>query len=312
LLSEVQGQAEGVRFLRRVIEGHLTSPLLLVGPEGVGRRFSILEAAKEEFSASGYAEHHCLQIDKGVHPDILVLQPPEDAKEIGVQEIRDMIEVTSSFPSSAPTRYVIIDGADALTPSAANAFLKTLEEPPAGTRFFLLAENGKKVIPTIRSRCGELRYKPLPEQFIADYLLQHTNDPSKALVYARISDGSVGRAIQYLGSGRLTLRDEMLSLIKLGLGGDLSSLFSSVGKIGSLRLGLRFLEHILHDLIMISCAPATITNVDIAAELAQVRAQLGDRRVWNLFDGLRAVQRLQGPINLNYHVKSYLASAFSE
>lgn len=311
MLSEVQGQAEGVLFLRRIIEGRFSSPLLLIGQEGVGRRFSILEAAKEEFSASGYAETHCLQISKGVHPDVLILRPPDDSKEIGVSEIREMIEVTQSFPSIAPMRYVIIDGADALTPSAANAFLKTLEEPPATTRFFLLAEKGQGVLPTIRSRCGEIRYRPLPEQFVVQYLLQHTNDPAKALVYARISEGSVGRAIQYLGSGRLTLRNEMLALLKTGLMGDLSSLFSSVGKIGSLRLGLRFLEHLLHDLIMLPYS-VPLTNVDLKEELARVREQMGEARLWRLFDGLRAIQRTRGPINLSYHVKAYLAFAFSE
>lgn len=310
MLIDVQGQAEGVRYLRRVVDGTLTSPLLLVGPEGVGKRFSVNEAAKERFSAAGGAEYHLAQIARGIHPDLCVVTQT-DGKDIGIAEIRETIDLTSSYPCSAPVRYVVIDGADHLTDAAANALLKTLEEPPSTTRFFLLAQNARAVLPTIRSRCGELRFRPLPEKFVTEFLGQHTDDPSKALVYARISEGSVGRALQYLGSGRLTLRDEMLGLIKVGLTGDLSSLFSAVGKVGSLSLGLKFLDHVLRDLAMLPYDSTTLTNVDIARELELLRPRLGEEKLWGLIEGVRNVQRLPSSMNLAYHVKSIFASVFT-
>lgn len=312
MLSEVKGQSEGVRYLRRVVEGRVSSPLLLVGPEGVGRRFAVLAAAKEEFSASGGSAYHVAQIVRGIHPDVITIQSEDGVKDIGIGEIRDLLETVESYPSSAPKRYVILDGADKLTDAAANALLKTLEEPPATTRFFLLAQNARSVIPTIRSRCGEIRFAPLPERFLVDFLCEHTEDAGKALVYARISNGSVGRALQYLGSGRLTLRDEMLSLLKLGLGGDLSSLFSAVGKATNLRLGLHFLEHILHDLVMLPYNANALTNQDIAQELAVLRPRLGEKRLWALVDAVHGVGHLSPSMNLAFHVKSAFATIFAE
>lgn len=310
MLSDVQGQTEGVRFLRRIVDGSFRSPLMLVGPEGVGKRFAVLEAAKERFSLAGGEEYHVTQIMRGIHPDVHLVTSV-DGKDIGISDIREVIALTASFPCSAPVRFVVIDGAERLTDAAANALLKTLEEPHPTTQFFLLTENAQRVLPTIRSRCGELRFRTLPEKFVVEFLREHTDDPSKALVYARISEGSVGRALQYLGSGRLTLRDEMLGLIKVGLTGDLSSLFSAVGKISSLKLGLRFLEHILYDLTMLPFDSTALTNVDIVRELDLLRPRLGETRLWQLVDGVRAAHRLPASINLSYHIKSHFASVFS-
>lgn len=311
MLSDVQGQSEGVRFLRRVVEGHLTSPLLLVGTGGVGRRFSVVEAAKEAFSGNEPDSLHCLQIAEGVHPDLVVVEPL-DGKDIGVDTIREIVKQTNLFPSQVPVRYVVIDGADTMTTPAANALLKTLEEPPPTSRFFLLAESPAAVLPTIRSRCGLVHYQPLSETFIVNFLASQTDDATKALVCARLSGGSVGRALQYLASGRLALRNKMLSLLRAGLAGDLSSLFSIVDSAEEdLQHGLRFFEHLLHDLIMIPHDPARLSNLDIAEDLGGLREQMTEGQLDGLLSGLRELQgRVGRPINLAFHVKAYLATAF--
>lgn len=320
MLTEVREQDEGVRFLRKVVEGQLTSPLLLVGPEGVGRRYSILEAAREAFSKGALDSIHSVQLDRGAHPDFTIVQAP-DQKDIGIDQIRGVIEQASFIPMMADRRYVVIEGADAMTPAASNAFLKTLEEPHESTQFFLLAESLGEVLPTIRSRCGVVRYRPLSEGFIVNRLMEHTDDGTKALVYARLSEGSAGRAIQYLGSGRLALRDSMVSLLQKALTRDFASLFAGVNSIGGaavkgvsgLKLGLRFLEHVLHDLAMMPFDPSRLTNLDIAEDLGRLRVQIGDQRLEKLLTGIKLVRRRQNaPINLGFHIKTYLASAFSE
>lgn len=313
MLDTVQEQPEASRFLERIVRGELTSPLLLVGQEGVGRRFSVLAAAKQAFSKGDANSQHCLQIDQGAHPDVTVIAPEIPGKEIGIAAIRQVIEDAYSFPSLVPSRFVIIDGADWLTTAAANAMLKTLEEPPMTTRFFLLAESSTDVMPTIRSRCGLVRYRPLSEAFIVRHLSQHSTDPTKSLVCARLADGSVGRAVQYLGSGRIALRDQMLGLLEKGLAGDLSSLFIAVNDVSSLKLGLRFLEHLLRDLVMLPIDPARLTNVDIVEKLGWLRDKLGERRLNCLVSNLAEITRFQrAPINLGFHVKAYLADAFAE
>lgn len=313
MLSDVQGQDEGVRYLRGIIEGTLTSPLLLIGDAGVGRRFSITEAAKELFREGPPDEcPHCYQIDKGTHPDFRVVEPEEEGKEIKVGDIRDLVEKTGVKPGWAPLKFLVIDGADRMTVAASNALLKVLEEAPVTVRFFLIAEEPKRVLPTIRSRCMEIRYRRLPESFVVEKLMELTDDATKALVYCRLADGSVGRAVKFLGSGQLGLRDRMLGLLKTGLSGDISQLFSAVDSVTDLVLGMSFLEHIVHDLVMLPHSPSHLSNVDLVTELGAVRKSLGERRVAKLRSELEVVlPRMNGPYNRSFHVKTMLASSFA-
>lgn len=309
MLSVVQEQTEGVQFLKRVVGGQLTSPLLLVGDEGTGRRFSVIQAAKESWPG----EIHELQIDRGVHPDLIHIQPAS-GRDIGIEAIREVVSQAYTFPSMVSARFVVIDGADTMTPAAANALLKTLEEPPRTTRFFLLAQSVERVIPTIRSRCGIVRFGPLSEALIVEHLKLIEPDPAKALVLARLSGGSIGRATQFKLTGRLRLRDQMLGLLKTGLRRDLSSLFSAVDSIPDLRLGLHFLEHLLGDLVMLPHAPTRLANLDLTEELGALRPLLAPH-LDSLIEGLREVQarfNAASTINEDFHVKSYLATAFSD
>jgi DNA polymerase III subunit delta' len=311
LLNEVQGQTEGVKILRRVISGQVVAPLLLLGPDGVGRRFSVVEAAKEAFSRNNPSSPHCVQIAKGVHPD-LILVNPIDGKDIGVDVVRGVIDRVESFPSITSVRYVIFDGVDRMTEAAANALLKVLEEPCVTTRFFLLATSLAKVLPTIRSRCGLVRYRVLPEKFVVESLSAHTEDSTKALVCARLAEGSVGRAYQYLASGRLMLRNKMLDLLRRGLEGDLTALFSIVGDLeeDDLPQCLHFLSHLLCDLTMLLQAPERMSNLDVESDLRAIKSGLTDGVLTSLVDGLVGLQRLPDSANLLFHVKTYLATSF--
>jgi DNA polymerase-3 subunit delta' len=215
----------------------------------------------------------------------------------------------------AKKRYIILDGADRLTMPAANALLKTLEEPPKTTQFFLLAENEEAVLPTIRSRCGNVRYKRLSESFVTERLKGLTADPTKALVCARLAEGSIGRAVQYLGSNRLDLRDRVFSLLKQALNGDLSSLFLAVDEFKTeLPLAVHFLDLLLYDLAMLPYDASRITNFDLAEELRLMRKQMGEMRLRTAQTNLKQVRdrASQTKINLGFHVKTCLATAFSE
>lgn len=317
MLSEVQGQDEGVLFLRRLIEGRFISPLLLVGEEGTGRRFSVTQAVKETFCnddrAPGCTCNACVQVDSLVHPDFGLLWAPQD-KRIEVDAIRALIDQASAGPSLGDLRFFILDGVDRMTIPAANAFLKTLEEPPPRTRFILLAESYESIIPTIRSRCGKVAYRPLPESFVLSVLQRTETDRAKALVYARMGEGSVGRAVQYWGSGRLQIRDRVFALLQLALDGDIPSLFSSIDQIGTdLPLGLRFLEHLLHDIFMVQHDPDRLINLDLCESVGRIRTAASPQ-VWaRLGTGARMVRARHRStrINLPFHVKSLFVDTFS-
>jgi DNA polymerase-3 subunit delta' len=312
----------GVRYLRKVVEGKITDPLLLVGEEGVGRCFSVTETAKELWSKGDPSSFHCYQVDHGVHPDFILVKPPE-GKEIGIDTVRDVIRSTVTFPSLAKVRFVVVDGADRMTPAAGNAFLKTLEQPPKRTQFFLLAEQAEAVLPTIRSRCGEVRYNRLSENFVLSVLIGDPEkpemDPLRALVYTRLAEGSVSRAVSYSGAGVLDLRNRILTLVKLGLNGDLSPIFSAVDNLYSkkpeddeLALGLRFLDFLVRDLVMVKYDSSRLVNADLPEELGVLSGQLGDR-LQAFRSELRALQdQSRGRINIPFHVKTLFATVFSE
>lgn len=315
MLSDVQGQDVAVQFLQQVISGRIVSPLLLVGDEGVGRRFSTLEAVKEIIAADrgGPDCAEVLQVRHGVHPDVVVVTAPSE-KEIGVEAIRDIVDQAQTYPTASPNRFFVIDGADRMTVAAANAILKTLEEPPARSRFFLLAESHDRVLPTIRSRCGRVPYKRLSESFVLSRINNVESDADKALVLSRMGEGSIGRALRYWGSNRLQLRDHVFNALKSVLDGDLPSAFAVFDEIQEdLPLGLRFLRFLTHDVLVLPVDPDRVINRDIREELKAMRIR-ATSQVWtNLSNEMKHVQQLHESsyINLHFHLKTALLSAFS-
>lgn len=324
MLSEVREQARGVAYLRKVVANQCKIPLLLVGDEGVGKRFSVLEAIKEDFSDGNPSDKQCLQVARGVHPDLTLLAS-SGGKEIGIEEMRGALEEAKTYPTVARRRYIVIDGADQLTEPAANAVLKTLEEPPKVVRFILLANSIERVIPTIVSRCGEVRYNRLSEAFITSTLSQLTDDPMKVLVYTRLSEGSVGRAVQFLGSNRISFRNRVLDILKMALTGDLSSLFAAIDdmlpekksteqKDSELLLAIRFLEHLVLDLLLIPHAPDRITNMDLREELTVLCEKIGHTRLSALRREISVAQdrSSHAKVSLHHQVKNCFSVAFSQ
>ncbi|WP_309643629.1 DNA polymerase III subunit delta', partial [Phenylobacterium sp.] len=161
--------------------GRLHHAWLLTGPEGVGKATFAYRAARRLLGAPaepnygilGAAPDHPVsrQIIAHSHPDILVLERVgEDGKPrkvIPVDEARKLSEFFSKSPATAPHRVAIIDAADDLNVNAANAVLKTLEEPPSRGVLLLVSHSPGRLLPTIRSRCRRLAFHALPEDEVA-------------------------------------------------------------------------------------------------------------------------------------------------
>lgn len=313
MLSDVRGQDQAVAYLRRVVDGHLVSPLLLVGEEGTGRKFSVMATIKEIVAAQrGKDSSEFTQVEHGAHPDVTVVTAPSD-KEIGVDAMRDVVSQSLSYPTSAPCRFFIVDGADRLTIPAANAILKTLEEPPAISRFFLLAESYDRVLLTIRSRCGRVGFQKLNESFIFEQLSRFESDPDKALVYARMGEGSVGRAARYWSSNRILFRDSVLGLLLASSTGDFPSAFSSVDELAKeLPLVLKFLCFLVHDVLVVRVDPQRAINQDVLDDITAMRNRAKDETWLQLWANLRTVwTRYESSyVNLAFQIKSALAASF--
>ncbi len=161
-------------FLTALERGRLHHAWLLTGPEGIGKATFAYRVARRLLGAKPDPTLGLLgalpgdpvsrQIIARAHPDLLVLQrDPEDGKSrrgIPVDEARGLPEFFAKSPASAPYRVAIIDAADDLNASAANAVLKTLEEPPERGVLLLVSHSPGGLLATLRSRCRRLKFTP--------------------------------------------------------------------------------------------------------------------------------------------------------
>jgi len=211
--------AQVAAFREAADSGRLHHAWLLTGPEGVGKAsFALAAATRLLADAAGPRVHlpgletpgdHPIvnYIRAGSHPDLRILarltkDKSEDlARSISIDQVRSLQGLFSTTPSLSQRRVVLIDAIDDLERPAANALLKNLEEPPAGTTFFLVSHAPGRLLPTIRSRCRQLRFAPLDAGDMRIALQRALPDEPGEEIDALIAvgNGSPGRALGFAG-----------------------------------------------------------------------------------------------------------------
>jgi DNA polymerase III subunit delta' len=184
---------------------------LLSGPRGLGKKAFARAAAAELVRLPGQPAPSPVN-----HPDILILDhPPKDEKEamkraeglayetkrnVTVEQIRTMQQRITTRPTLGDKRAIIIDPADDMEKSAVNALLKSLEEPPVGTFFLLVAHQPGRLLPTVRSRCRVLRFAPLDASALEAVLLRDRPEASAETRHQAIeaANGSAGIALAFV------------------------------------------------------------------------------------------------------------------
>jgi DNA polymerase-3 subunit delta' len=219
VLSTIVGHRRLLALLSRAIaHGTLPPSLLLAGPAGVGKRRTATaiaqtlnclspvvsaplfemdgddEALPIERDACGTCAS-CRRIERGVHPDVIVLEPG-DTGAIKIAQVREAIDQSGYRPFEGRRRVIIIDDAAAMVHEAQSALLKTLEEPPSASIFLLVSAMPDSLLPTVRSRCPRLRFGALPAGEVAAALMRdHGYSEAEAFAAAADADGSIGLAL---------------------------------------------------------------------------------------------------------------------
>ena len=212
--------------------GRLPHAWLITGPKGIGKatlafRFARFVLAKDEpdvdLSSLAISENSAtFQHVAGFgHPGLLTIERGWDDKrsrwrgEIGVDDVRRLQPFFGMKPEPGQWRVCVIDAADEMNRNAANAALKTIEEPPDRGLILLLASAPGRLLPTIRSRCRTLALQPLSEEQVADILADKRPDlpEEDRRAAARLAEGSAGRAIALADAGGAALYGEMIALV---------------------------------------------------------------------------------------------------
>ena len=177
--------------------------------------------------------HACKQVLSGNHPDLIYVEH-EKPGSIGVDDIRKQINDTIMVrPYSSYYKIYIVDEAEKMTQQAQNALLKTIEEPPSYAVIILLTTNQDAFLPTILSRCVQLKLKPLKDFVVKSYLTEHMQiAEADADIYAAFARGNLGRAIALASSEDFNLmRQEVLHLLKHVKDADISELLDYIRKL---------------------------------------------------------------------------------
>lgn len=220
--SDIIGQERAKGFLKRVMgERKVPHAYLFTGIPGIGKTsmataLTMALNCHEPGDLDGCGNcPSCRRLVGGNFPDFILIRP--DGQNIKIEQIRELNRRLGFAPVSASFRVCVLQQAETMTSEAANSFLKTLEEPPAGNILILSAREPLDLLPTIVSRCQRVPFQPLPTRAMVDWLVsQRGLDRQKAEVAARGAAGSLGTALRICDENFLEMRKEWLSaLLKL-------------------------------------------------------------------------------------------------
>ena len=209
--------------------GRMHHAWLLLGPKGIGKGTFARDAARELVAEEGVPQPHA-----DAHPDILVLEKQPDSEEdvkkreqgkpyktrrnITIAQVREMQQRLTTRPTLGSRRAIIIDPADDMEKGSVNALLKSLEEPPRGTFFVLVANQLGRLPPTIRSRCRSLRFPPLSADDL-DLILRReapaADEQARAAAIAA-AQGSPATALAFVDQDLAPLHDLMQRIVREG------------------------------------------------------------------------------------------------
>jgi DNA polymerase-3 subunit delta' len=206
---KIIGHQRPIKWLQTAVKtNHLGHAYLFHGEPAIGKRYTAMALTQllhcehppldSTPDACGTCRS-CHQVEQAIHPDCLIIQPEDTQKpnpKIKIDQIRAIEHLVIYRPLVGSHKVCLIDDADTMTTEAANALLKTLEDPPDHCLFLLVSSRPEHLLPTIRSRCIALRFSPLPVSLIDEFLKkQRSMEAGDAKLLSTFSEGRLGQAL---------------------------------------------------------------------------------------------------------------------
>ncbi|GAG15421.1 unnamed protein product, partial [marine sediment metagenome] len=191
-------------------EQSLPHALLLTGPQGMGK-LSFAQAFAEDVLCCGdNAAYSAQLLQAGNHSDYFEVQPEEAGKAIKVDQIRALVAKLNQTPQISSYQVALINPAENMNIAAANALLKTLEEPPGNVVLLLVTHRASGLLPTIRSRCQQISFPVPPVNIVREWLVDQVQDKAVIDGLIRQADGIPLNALALTQSDALAERVQLL------------------------------------------------------------------------------------------------------
>jgi DNA polymerase-3 subunit delta' len=316
--KDVVGNERIKRILKLALErGRVPNSLLFCGPEGVGKKAMALTLAKTLNCLNLVTDScdecpSCEAIDKGVHPDVMVIAA--EKQEIKIEQTRFLKQMAYLRPMTGKKRVFIVVDASEMSDPAANSLLKVLEEPPPFSHLILVTASPFLLFPTILSRCQTLAFSAIGREEIEKILVERDFSKEQARILALLVDGNLDWAMDLEWEEIQSLKEESWALFEALASGDRSALFlerfGALAKAVQEEFGrtLEVFSSFVRDILLLRLGgdPQFLLNPDFEPRLREASAAWPVRRVLGVLEELDFVLT-ELPKNLN---KGLLATTF--
>jgi DNA polymerase-3 subunit delta' len=261
------GHQQSIALLQSAVtHERLAHAYLFHGEEAIGKRLTAIRLAQalnceQPPEAQGLDScgtcRSCQQIEARTHPDFFVIEPDQEqaTQQIKIEQVREIEHQIMYRPLIGERKICLIDNSDRMTIGAANALLKTLEEPPAHSLFLVISSRPAALPATIRSRCQALRFTtPARTQVEAALILKREIPPTDARFLAIISEGRLGEALTADVKNTRARQQELVDLVSPQALQSIASILSSaetIAKADRAQDMLTWLARWIRDLILI-------------------------------------------------------------
>lgn len=322
--SSLVGQQRPVRLLRAVLaSGHLPNALLFTGIEGTGKKTAALTFAQacncqtlglfsdpgpepplplEAIEPCGRCRA-CRKILSDAHPDLIRVKP--DGEMIKVDQVRALCGILARKPREAARRVVIISDAHKFNTEAANTLLKTLEEPPDHTLFILTARQAADILPTIVSRCQQVRFNPISRPVLESWLVSRMSCPApEARVIAAMAGGSLVQAERMAQKDWMNRRNWVLGEMEALPSGSVADCLAFAETLAKRKDGVQsafeIMKNWLRDIALYPAHPDNLILTDRAAAIAEASRRIPPETLIRRF---KAIEKAERDIKANANLR---------